>query len=168
MSHDKIHASEHAAGGGDDVTLTIAQVTNLQSALDGKQAAGTYATGTGTASGTNTGDQTISDATISTTDITTNHVSITKHGFVPKAPNNTTTFLRGDATWATPAGGPGGGITTLKKTADQIINGTGFQDITGLTFAVAANTDYAFDFYITFRSTTATGFRFSVNGPAGG
>ena len=63
--------------------------------------------------------------------------------------------------------GGGGGLSTLKKTADQIINGTAFQNITDLTFPVSANTDYAFDFYITFRSTTATGFRFSVNGPAG-
>jgi len=39
-------------------THTISDVTGLQTALDGKQAAGTYATGTGTANGTNTGDQT--------------------------------------------------------------------------------------------------------------
>ncbi len=64
--------------------------------------------------------------------------------------------------------GGGGGISTLKKTADQTINGTAFQNITDLTFPVVANTDYAFDFYITFRSALATtGFRFSVNGPAG-
>ena len=63
--------------------------------------------------------------------------------------------------------GAAGGIQTLKKTADQIINGTAFQGITGLTFAVTAGVDYAFDFYITFRSTAATGFRFAVNGPAG-
>ena len=43
------------------------------------------------------------DAGIATTDVTTNDVSITKHGFAPRAPNNTTTFLRGDATWAAPA-----------------------------------------------------------------
>lgn len=59
----------------------------------------------GTSSGTNTGDQIISDATLTTSDITTNDVSITKHGFVPKAPNNTTQFLRGDGTWGTPASG---------------------------------------------------------------
>lgn len=64
--------------------------------------------------------------------------------------------------------GAPGGVQTLKKTADQIVNGTAFQNITGLTFAVLANTDYAFDFYITFRSAaTTTGFRFSVNAPAG-
>lgn len=43
------------------------------------------------------------DATITTSDITTNDVSITKHGFAPKAPNDTTKFLRGDATWAVAA-----------------------------------------------------------------
>lgn len=36
-------------------------------------------------SGTNTGDQTLSDATIATTDITTNDASTAKHGFVVKA-----------------------------------------------------------------------------------
>ena len=61
----------------------------------------------------------------------------------------------------------GSGPTILKKTADQIINGTAYQDITDLTFPVSADTDYGFQFYIAFRSTTATGFGFSVNGPAG-
>ena len=36
-------------------------------------------------------------------DLTDADVSITKHGFAPKAPNDTTKFLRGDATWAVPA-----------------------------------------------------------------
>ncbi len=39
-------------------THVIADVTGLQTAIDGKQPAGTYATGTGSASGANTGDQT--------------------------------------------------------------------------------------------------------------
>jgi hypothetical protein len=38
-------------------------------------------------------------------DVTTANVSTTKHGFVPKAPNITTQFLRGDATWAAPTSG---------------------------------------------------------------
>src|SRR3990167_9616028 len=41
-----------------DITGTLSDQTDLQTALDGKQVAGTYATGTGSASGTNTGDQT--------------------------------------------------------------------------------------------------------------
>lgn len=64
--------------------------------------------------------------------------------------------------------GGGGGISTLKKTADQIINGTAFQNITDLTFSVVNGTDYAFMFYIVFRSAaTTTGFRFALNAPAG-
>lgn len=37
------------------------------------------------------------------TDITTNNVSATAHGFCPKFPNNSTTFLRGDGTYAVPS-----------------------------------------------------------------
>jgi hypothetical protein len=43
------------------------------------------------------------EADMTLSDNTTNDVSTTKHGFVPKAPNSTTSFLRGDATWATPS-----------------------------------------------------------------
>ncbi len=41
---------------------------------------------------------------ITLADNTTNDVSITTHGFTPKAPNNTTQFLRGDGTWAATTG----------------------------------------------------------------
>ena len=47
----------------------------------------------------------VTDANLTTTDITTNDVSTAKHGFAPKAPNDTTKFLRGDGTWAVPAAG---------------------------------------------------------------
>jgi len=47
----------------------------------------------------------VTDANLTTSDITTNNVSTTKHGFVPKAPNDTTKFLRGDGTWDVPASG---------------------------------------------------------------
>jgi hypothetical protein len=39
------------------ITGTLSSQTDLQTALNGKQPVGTYATGTGTANGTNTGDQ---------------------------------------------------------------------------------------------------------------
>lgn len=58
----------------------------------------------GNTSGTNTGDQVISDATISTSDITTNNATTAKHGFLQKLPGGTTTFLRGDGAFATPSG----------------------------------------------------------------
>jgi hypothetical protein len=47
----------------------------------------------------------VTDANMTTSDITTNDVSTAKHGFAPKAPNDTTKFLRGDGTWAVPASG---------------------------------------------------------------
>jgi len=43
------------------------------------------------------------------TDNTNHDVSTSKHGFVPKAPGGTTSFLRADVTWAVPSGGGGGG-----------------------------------------------------------
>lgn len=45
------------------------------------------------------------DSTVQFTDIVTNDVSTSKHGFVPKAPNDTAKYLRGDATWATVSAG---------------------------------------------------------------
>lgn len=71
---------------------------------------GTLATQSGTfsgsSSGTNTGDQVISDATISITDITTNNFSTSAHGFVPKG-TNVGNYLKDDGTWAEVSGGSG-------------------------------------------------------------
>jgi hypothetical protein len=52
-------------------------------------------------SGSNTGDQVISDATISLTDVTTNNVNSARHGFLPKLANTGTKYLRDDGTWQT-------------------------------------------------------------------
>jgi hypothetical protein len=79
-----------------------------------------------------------------------------------------TKFLRGDQTWQVPSAG--GGFNTLKKTADQTINGGAatFVNITDLTFPVVAGVDYAFHFYITFRSAqTTTGWKSGLNHPGG-
>jgi hypothetical protein len=88
-------------------------------------------------------------------------------GLAPASGGGTTNFLRADATWAAPAGG---GITTLRTTANQTINAGAavFTDITGLTFTVVSGTDYAFKFYIVFQSAaTTTGWKASVNHPGG-
>lgn len=61
-------------------------------------------------------------------------------------------------------------INTLKKTANQTINSGAatYVDITDLTFPVVSGTDYAFYFYIVFRSAqTTTGWKASVNHPGG-
>lgn len=59
------------------------------------------------------------EAQISFTDITTNDVSTSKHGYVPKAPNDTTKFLRGDATWAAVTGGDFTLVAADELTADN-------------------------------------------------
>jgi hypothetical protein len=48
-----------------------------------------------TLSGSNTGDQTLSDATITTTDVVTNNATTAKHGFMPKGDNNARHFYNG-------------------------------------------------------------------------
>ena len=55
------------------------------------------------ASGTMTNVTGLTEAGQTLADNTTNDVSTTKHGYAPKAPNDTTKFLRGDATWAQPS-----------------------------------------------------------------
>jgi hypothetical protein len=61
-----------------------------------------------------------SEAQISFTDITTNNVSITKHGLAPKAPNDATKFLDGTGVYSVPAGG--GGSSTLAADTDVSIS----------------------------------------------
>jgi hypothetical protein len=52
----------------------------------------------------------VTDANMTTSDITTNDVSTSKHGFVPKAPNDATKFLDGTGVLGVPAAG---GLTEL-------------------------------------------------------
>jgi len=73
--------------------------------------------------GTNSGDQTISDATLSTSDITTNNFTTAKHGFVPKG-TNVGSFLKDDGTWAAI---PGGGDALVANTLAQFAATTSLQ-----------------------------------------
>lgn len=50
---------------------------------------------------------TVTDANLSTSDVTTNNATTSKHGFLPKLPGGTTNFLREDGTFAAPPGGGG-------------------------------------------------------------
>lgn len=66
--------------------------------------------------------------------------------------------------WAAPAGG---GPATVRLTVDRTVVSTTPVDATGLSFAVAANTNYFFEFQIIYQSDTATvGVGMAVNGPA--
>lgn len=67
----------------------------------------------------------------SLSDVTTLDVTTSKHGYVPKAPNLSTKFLRGDATWAIPSYTTGArGARVYNSSAIAISNATG----TKLTF----------------------------------
>lgn len=69
-------------------------------------------TGDGANSAAPAWDQ-VTDADLSTSDVTTNDVSTTKHGFAPKAPNDATKFLDGTGAWTVPAGSGGGALDDL-------------------------------------------------------
>lgn len=56
---------------------------------------------------------TTSDANLSISDVVTNNVSTTAHGFAPKAPNDASQYLDGTGAWSTPATGLSGGTLTL-------------------------------------------------------
>lgn len=73
-----------------------------------------------------------SDANLVTTDVTTNDVSTSKHGFTPKAPNDTTKFLRGDASWAVP---PTSSLATdtIFDAKGDLVAGTGADAASKLT-----------------------------------
>ena len=112
------------------------------------------------------GDAIKLDELASPTDVTTLNSTTAEHGLLRKLDGLTTTFLRGDGTWASPAGG-GSGDTILYKAADQSISAAGWVDISDLTFAVAASKAYHIDALVVFRtSTTAMGAWFGFNGPA--
>jgi hypothetical protein len=87
------------ADGPSDHTLLSNIGTNTHAQID------TALTRLVNTSGTNTGDQAISDATISTTDVTTNNASTSKHGFLKKLSNSATEYMNGTGNWSTPAGG---------------------------------------------------------------
>ena len=61
----------------------------------------------------------IVEADQSLSDVTTLDVSTSKHGYVPKAPNDTAKFLRGDGTWSV---GPSDRYSTLTSTPVSISN----------------------------------------------
>ena len=59
----------------------------------------------------------VKDSDLATSDITTNNVSITKHGFAPKLPNNATLFLNGVGGYTVPPGA-NGIIRVISGTSD--------------------------------------------------
>jgi hypothetical protein len=97
---------------------------------------------------------TVKDSDLSLSDITTNDVSTSKHGFAPKAPNDTAKFLRGDGTWAVPASGSSSGRFGI---ADSNGEYTFYTTLTlAMTAASAGQTIELFADYTESGATTIT------------
>lgn len=138
-----------------------------------------------TISGTNTGDQTITltgdvtgtgtgsfaatiangavtEAKMTLADNTTNDVSISKHGFMVKAPNDNTKVWKGDAVY-------GKGWNVVTKNSDQsVTNSSTLTDDTALTFAMAASTKYIvrIKIYWSLSNNTSQNFKYALSAPA--
>ncbi len=67
---------------------------------------------------------TLSEASFTLTDVTTNDVNTSRHGLCPKAPNDTSKFLRGDGTWS-----------TISSTAHDLLSSTHSDTIAGTPVA---------------------------------
>jgi hypothetical protein len=84
--------------------------------------------------------QAVTDALLSTSDITTNNASTTKHGFAPKYPNDATKYLDGTGAYTVPAGGGGGALVLLEQHTGS---GAGPLDFT--TFISSTYDEYMFE-----------------------
>lgn len=101
------------------VVLTTA---NINDSTDKRYITDAQRTVLAATSGSNTGDQTISDATISLTDITTNNATSSRHGFLPKLNGNVNTFLDGTGGFSSPAGA--GTVTSVSVVTASGVSGT--------------------------------------------
>lgn len=98
------------------------------------------------------------------------NVSTSAHGLCPKAPNSTTSFLRGDATWAAPIAGltiAGGPLGSDIETNSTDFTTTGFSQ--SITIGSSGNVLIFFSATVKFKSGgTGAGFtQFRVNRGSG-
>jgi hypothetical protein len=76
---------------------------------------------------------TVTDATISTSDITTNNASTSKHGFLKKLDNTATNFMDGTGAWSVPGGTGSVASDALWDAKGDLAGGTGANTAAKLT-----------------------------------
>jgi hypothetical protein len=132
----------------------------------------------GTLAGTNSGDVTLSASVsdifgLTGQDLTADDPAADRIVFWDDSASKLTHLEVGSGlsisgTTLSATGGGGGGATYEQVASDvAITNNSVFQDITGLSFTAAANTDYLIrlNFSVT-TSATSTGYEIGLNGPA--
>lgn len=103
---------------------------------------------------------TINDSDVAFTDITTGNVSTSKHGFAPKLPNDPAKYLDGTGAYSVPPGTPAWDSVARVSSSDFTTSSLSAVDVTGLTFATQANTQYEFELVVIGQSSSAAGIKF--------
>lgn len=98
-AHDALGINADLVDGSHAAAFEAAGAASTHSALT----TGVHGVGAGTVAKVTD----ITDANLITTDVATNDASTAKHGFLKKLDNENTHFMRGDGTWAVPAGASG-------------------------------------------------------------
>lgn len=103
---------------------------------------------------------TVTDLNLSTSDITVNDVSITKHGFVPKAPNNAKTYLNGVGLYSVPTkvlvSYSAGAVTQTITAITILLFGTAIITNVNVTYSAGTFTFTAGGNYVAFVETSVT------------
>ena len=120
----------------------------------------------------------VKDSDLAVSNVTTNNVSASAHGFCPIVPNNTTTFLRGDGTFATPS--TSGAVYTNGIASKNAADASTTQNIAhglGTTPAkvritafgpLSSNVIYTAQAFTVYNGTTQSSFSSTGNTGAGG